>query len=660
MNPVIFFASLLSCLLYVHSTRDHNISMSICPESFSCPNPNFASFKYPFYNNATDDKQCGLIQVNCTLNGGIIQLGRDSYEIIGKYVSESVVSIRNLTFERLVNNSSCGALMDNFTSPSPLLYSISIVSFITLYKCTNNTNYTAQTDAYFGGSNYHRYNTCKNHKFYYKYSISDTTVPSDLPPTCQVIRLPVKLVRGPEDNKGINETDIFSFLSPRFSIYFHLSPSCHKCHQEGGQCNTLREHVQCLDAKKEEKTGRKLTRILILAGSAFILMLFLVIFIIWCLYKRNPISYCTSKNKSPIIEDQVFFFGVSVFSYKDLEDATRNFDPALELGNGGFGVVYYGKLQDGREVAVKRLYEHNYKRLQQFMNEVQILTRLRHPNLVVLYGCTSRQSHELLLVYEYISNGTLADHIHGEQANSSLLAWPLRMNIAIQTARSLVYLHASEIIHRDVKTSNILLDHNFSAKVADFGLSRLLPNDVTHVSTAPQGTPGYLDPQYHHHYQLTEKSDVYSFGVVLIELISSMVAVDLSRTQDDISLVNLALNRIQRCALDQLIDPVLGSDSDPEVMRMVTSVAELAFRCLQFYSEMRPTMNEVLDVLVDIQSQGRIDVDDSIRELEEVKTPPLSENNDKTVVLKDFLPSPVSITGEWHSNSTVSTTLNVR
>ncbi|CAH1414084.1 unnamed protein product [Lactuca virosa] len=507
--------------------------MSICPESFSCPNPNFASFKYPFYNNATDNKQCGLIQVNCTLNGGIIQLGGDSYEIVGKYVSESVVSIRNLTFERLVNDSSCGALMDNFTSPIPLLYSISI---------------------------------------------------------------------------------------------------------EGGQCHTLDGHVQCLDAKKE-KRGRKLTRILIFAGSAFILMLFLVIFMIWCRFSSLA----------------------SLFSpTRIFEDATRNFDPAQELGNGGFGVVYYGKLQDGREVAVKRLYEHNCKRVQQFMNEVQILTRLRHPNLVVLYGCTSRQSHELLLVYEYISNGTLADHIHGEQANSSLLAWPLRMNIAIQTARSLVYLHASEIIHRDVKTSNILLDHNFCAKVADFGLSRLLPNDVTHVSTAPQGTPGYLDPQYHHHYQLTDKSDVYSFGVVLIELISSMVAVDLSRTQDDISLVNLALNRIQRCAFDQLIDPVLGSDSDPEVMRMVTSVAELAFRCLQFYSEMRPTMNEVLDVLVDIQSQGRIDVDDSIRELEEVITPPLSENNDKTVVLKDFLPSPVSITGEWHSNSTVSTTLNVR
>ncbi|KAI3699087.1 hypothetical protein L2E82_43113 [Cichorium intybus] len=319
-----------------------------------------------------------------------------------------------------------------------------------------------------------------------------------------------------------------------------------------------------------------------------------------------------------------------------------------------------GKLQDGREVAVKRLYEHNYKRVQQFMNEVKLLTRLRHPNLVVLYGCTSRQSHELLLVYEYISNGTLADHLHGELANPSLLTWQLRMNIATETARALVYLHASEIIHRDVKTSNILLDNNFSAKVADFGLSRLLPNDVSHVSTVPQGTPGYVDPQYHHRYRLTDKSDVYSFGVVLIELLSSMVAFNINRSEDDISLANLALNRIQRGVLDELIDPLLGSDSDPEIMRMVTSVAELAFQCLQYDSEMRPTMNEVLDVLENIQAEGKIDADDSIRDRENVKPPPPSQTSDMTALFKDFPPSPVSITSEWYSHRIGPTTLGVR
>ncbi|XP_076931720.1 LEAF RUST 10 DISEASE-RESISTANCE LOCUS RECEPTOR-LIKE PROTEIN KINASE-like 1.1 [Bidens hawaiensis] len=205
------------------------------------------------------------------------------------------------------------------------------------------------------------------------------------------------------------------------------------------------------------------------------------------------------------------------------------------------------------------------------MNEVEILTKLRHSHLVLLYGCTLRQSRELLIIYEYIPNGTVADHLHGEHTNSGLLSWPIRIKIAIETASALVYLHASEIIHRDVKTNNILLDHNFSVKVVDFGLLRLIPNNATHVSMAPQGIPGYLDPQYHQCYQLTDKSDVYSFGVVLIELISSMAAVDLSRTKDDISLANLALNRIQTCAIDQLINPVLGFESNLEIKNIANS-----------------------------------------------------------------------------------------
>ena len=126
------------------------------------------------------------------------------------------------------------------------------------------------------------------------------------------------------------------------------------------------------------------------------------------------------------------------------------------------------------------------------MNEVQILTRLRHRNLVSLYGCTSRHSRELLLVYEFIPNGTVADHLHGDRADSGLLTWPIRLSIAIETATALCYLHASDVVHRDVKTNNILLDNSFCVKVADFGLSRLFPTDVTHVSTAPQGTPAML------------------------------------------------------------------------------------------------------------------------------------------------------------------------
>ncbi|KAD7478825.1 hypothetical protein E3N88_01961 [Mikania micrantha] len=666
MILVFFFVSLFLSCLPVHFAAYTNISRPNCPESFYCPG--LTPFKYPFFN--VTDSRCGLIKVNCTSKGGEIQLGGRSYEITGKLDphntwSDTLLIIHNATLQELVNNKSCEALMNDLTNVSlhPLLYSISIGTFITLFKCTNNLFSSQQTtDAYFDPHDYKRYNTCNDYIFYYNYL--NGTVPSDLPHTCQIVRLPTILPNTP----GLNETNIFSLISYYPSILFNLSSTCYDCYKKGLRCDIKNESAHCSDvikeiqdteptpsSSKQEKHGWTWLKIFgVIVGSVIILMLPLVIFIIWhrrC--KRSPFSYYNSSmNKSPKHEDtNILPCGVTFFSYEELEDATQNFDPSHELGDGGFGAVFYGKLQDGREVAVKKLHEHNYKRVQQFFNEVEILTRLRHRNLVVLYGFTYRQNHELLLVYEYVPNRTVADHLHGVQANPTLLTWPIRLNIAIETARALVYLHASEIIHRDVKTSNILLDHSFCVKVADFGLSRLIPSNVTHVSTTPQGTPGYVDPEYHQRYQLTDKSDVYSFGVVLIELISSMVAVDLNRSQDEISLANLALNRIQGRAIHQLIDPVLGSDTNPETMNMITSVAEVAFRCLQYHSEMRPTMSEVLDELMNIQATGGVYVAyDSIRDLQTV--------NDAVVLLKDFRSSPVSVTGEWQSNNTESTTIS--
>ncbi|XP_075092054.1 LEAF RUST 10 DISEASE-RESISTANCE LOCUS RECEPTOR-LIKE PROTEIN KINASE-like 1.4 [Nicotiana tabacum] len=248
------------------------------------------------------------------------------------------------------------------------------------------------------------------------------------------------------------------------------------------------------------------------------------------------------------------------------------------------------------------LYGNNFKHVEQFMNEVVILTKLRHQHLVTLYGCTSKRSRDLLLVYEYISNVTVADHLHGNRAKSGLLSWPVRMNIAIETADAQAYLHSSIIIHRDVKTNNILLDNDFHVKVFDFGLSRLFPNNVTHVSTAPQGTPGYVDSEYYQCYQLTKKSDVYSFGVVLIELISSLQAVDTNRHHHDINLANMAVNKIQTHSVHELVDPSLGFMTNSSVRRMTTLVAESAFRCLQQERDMRPSMQEVLKTLRGIQN----------------------------------------------------------
>uniref|UniRef100_A0A804QVB7 non-specific serine/threonine protein kinase n=1 Tax=Zea mays TaxID=4577 RepID=A0A804QVB7_MAIZE len=327
------------------------------------------------------------------------------------------------------------------------------------------------------------------------------------------------------------------------------------------------------------------------------------------------------------------------FTYEELEEATNRFDESRELGDGGFGTVYKGYLRDGRVVAVKRLYNNGYRRVEQFQNEAAILSGLRHPNLVMFYGCTSSHSRELLLVYEFVANGTVADHLHGQRAPERALSWPLRLSVAVESAAALTYLHAIEppVVHRDVKTTNILLDADYHVKVADFGLSRLFPLDVTHVSTAPQGTPGYVDPEYHQCYQLTDKSDVYSFGVVLVELISSKPAVDITRHRSEINLASMAISKIQKCQLEELVDLGLGYDTDPATRKMMTMVAELAFRCLQQNGEMRPPIKEVLEVLRNIQGECLTS----------------GKDGDKS---KDGPFSPTTVHAPWDSRSTTPNT----
>ncbi|GAB2297015.1 hypothetical protein Dimus_031119 [Dionaea muscipula] len=414
--------------------------------------------------------------------------------------------------------------------------------------------------------------------------------------------------------------------------------NCGSCQMSGGRCGYNKNvsqfvcycrdqvHlVECHPTHPHRKFPLKiiLATAVIPGGILIVMVVALVVFL--CCAKRGLSSRQPLSKTESNLEEQRLGFGVSLFSYRELEEATNNFEPTRVLGKGGFGAVYHGKLKDRREVAVKRLYEKNYK-VEQFMNEVEILTRLRHQNLVTLYGCTSRHSRELLLVYEYIPNGTVADHLHGDRAKPGSLSWPVRMSIAIETASALSYLHASDIIHRDVKTCNLLLDNNFTVKVADFGISRLFPSDVTHISTAPQGTPGYLDPEYYQCFQLTDRSDVYSFGVVLLELISSLPAVDMNRHRQEINLVHCAMRRIQRCAFSELVDPNLGYDSDYKVRRMTALVGKLAFQCLQHEKEFRPPMNEVLEALKRIES-----TDYEALEAEEKDKNDQASNSTKTI-----------------------------
>ncbi|XBI61406.1 hypothetical protein VPH35_042207 [Triticum aestivum] len=387
---------------------------------------------------------------------------------------------------------------------------------------------------------------------------------------------------------------------------------CPACVASGGQCR-YRNAIGalaclCPGGKLRGPTcagDSKRTKTVFIVVGSLGAALALMVFVIYVLHQRRRKKKAMGSNEfmrsgssmTTYSKDLELGGSPHIFTFEELEVATDGFSASRELGDGGFGTVYKGKLKDGRVVAVKRLYKNNYRRVEQFLNEVDILSRLLHQNLVILYGCTSRMSRDLLLVYEFIANGTVADHLHGSRSAERGLTWPLRLNIAIETAEALAYLHAVEIIHRDVKTTNILLDNNFHVKVADFGLSRLFPLEVTHVSTVPQGTPGYVDPVYHQCYKLTDKSDVYSFGVVLVELISSKPAVDMSRSHSEINLANMALNRIQNHEVVQLVDPELGYDTDPETKRTIDRVAEVAFQCLQMERDLRPSIKEVVEIL---------------------------------------------------------------
>ncbi|CAK7339472.1 unnamed protein product [Dovyalis caffra] len=292
---------------------------------------------------------------------------------------------------------------------------------------------------------------------------------------------------------------------------------------------------------------------------------------------------------------------VPFFQYKEIERATNGFSEKQRLGTGAYGTVYAGKLHNDDLVAIKKIRHRDTDSIDQVMNEIKLLSSVSHPNLVRLLGCCIEEG-EPILVYEFMPNGTLCQHLQRERGSG--LPWTIRLTVAAETAKAIAYLHSAmnpPIYHRDIKSSNILLDYNYRSKVADFGLSRLGMVESSHISTAPQGTPGYLDPQYHQYFHLSDKSDVYSFGVVLVEIITALKVVDFSRSHSEVNLAALAIDRIGRGCVDEIIDPFLDPNRDAWTLSSIHSVAELAFRCLAFHRDMRPTMMEVAEELEQIR-----------------------------------------------------------
>ncbi|XP_028090215.1 probable leucine-rich repeat receptor-like serine/threonine-protein kinase At3g14840 isoform X7 [Camellia sinensis] len=345
----------------------------------------------------------------------------------------------------------------------------------------------------------------------------------------------------------------------------------------------------------------------IVAGVVF--AIFLMLGILWwkgCLQHNNTMEH----------DLKGLHLHTGSFTLRQIKAATKNFDVANKVGEGGFGSVYKGLLLDGTVIAVKQLSSKSKQGNREFVNEIGMISALQHPNLVKLYGCCIEED-QLLLVYEYMENNSLARALFGPEEHRLTLDWPTRNRICIGIAKGLAYLHEEsrlKIVHRDIKATNVLLDKNLNPKISDFGLAKLDEEENTHISTRIVGTYGYMAPEYAMWGHLTDKADVYSFGVVALEIVSGRSATSsYRRKEDSFNLLALALDLKEKGNLMELVDPRLESDFNKEQVMVMLNVALL---CTNATAAIRPTMSSVVSML-----EGKVEVQSfSIDGIEPEKT----------------------------------------
>ncbi|KAI3441303.1 Protein kinase domain-containing protein [Psidium guajava] len=284
------------------------------------------------------------------------------------------------------------------------------------------------------------------------------------------------------------------------------------------------------------------------------------------------------------------------YSLRELEAATCRFAAENVIGEGGYGVVYRGVLDDGAVVAVKSLLNNKGQAEKEFKVEVEAIGKVRHKNLVGLIGYCA-EGAKRILVYEYVDNGNLEQWLHGDVGSVSPLTWDIRMKIAIGTAKGLAYLHEGlepKVVHRDVKSSNILLTRKWNPKVSDFGLAKLLGPEASYVTTRVMGTFGYVSPDYASTGMLNEGSDVYSFGVLLMELITGRSPVDYSRPAGEMNLVDWFRGMVASHRGEEIVDPLIA---DPPPQRALKRAILVCLRCVDLDSIKRPKMGQIVHML---------------------------------------------------------------
>lgn len=284
------------------------------------------------------------------------------------------------------------------------------------------------------------------------------------------------------------------------------------------------------------------------------------------------------------------------YTLRELELATNCLADENVIGEGGYGIVYHGTLQDNTQVAVKNLLNNRGQAEKEFKVEVEAIGRVRHKNLVRLLGYCVEGAYRML-VYEYVDNGNLDQWLHGDVGEVSPLTWEIRMNIILGTAKGLAYLHEGlepKVVHRDIKSSNILIDRQWNSKVSDFGLAKLLGSEMSYVTTRVMGTFGYVAPEYACTGMLTEKSDVYSFGILIMEIISGRTPVDYSRPPGEVNLVDWLKTMVGSRRSEEVVDPKLPEMPTSKALKRILLVA---LKCVDPDSHKRPKMGHVIHML---------------------------------------------------------------
>lgn len=284
------------------------------------------------------------------------------------------------------------------------------------------------------------------------------------------------------------------------------------------------------------------------------------------------------------------------YTLRELEVSTNGFSDDKVIGEGGYGIVYYGLLEDNSKVAVKNLLNNRGQAEREFKVEVEAIGRVRHKNLVRLLGYCAEGAHRML-VYEYVNNGNLEQWLHGDVGPCSPLTWEIRMNIILGTAKGLSYLHEGlepKVVHRDIKSSNILIDKHWNPKVSDFGLAKLLGSESSYITTRVMGTFGYVAPEYASTGMLNERSDVYSFGILIMEVISGRIPVDYSRPPEEVNLIEWLKKMVTNRNPEGVLDPKLP---EKPTSRLLKRILLVALRCVDPNAQKRPKMGHVVHML---------------------------------------------------------------